>query len=218
MTLMGGVVPDLEDLAEAMRKLAGHGPDDYAVATDVAIGLVGEAGIIVDPTLAGSTYFREHDGGYEIVLRLDAPDVRHRLLHESGHVALRKLAGVRLPRDEEERAANYLAAAVMAPRELLRRAHAHYGEDHAALAKTFGMSQTSIVLRLAEVGLGDERAVVTKTGNVLLRTRGAINWANIPVVDVAAGRQRWKGLVKARLRGGIDEGRVALRCELFGRR
>jgi hypothetical protein len=71
------------------------------------------------------------------------------------------------------------------------------------------LSQTATFLRLGEV-LRDERAVVTRSGNVLVRTQGAFPWASVPVVDVARGK-RWPGLSRAHLRGGIDDGRVALR-------
>jgi len=76
------------------------------------------------------------------------------------------------------------------------------------IAKTFGLSQTATQLRLAEV-LGDERAVVTANhANVLVRGRG---WGSVPVLRIAAGQARRPDVAKVTLRGGIDEGRVALR-------
>jgi hypothetical protein len=201
---------DLDDLAMAVRRRAGLEDDDFAIATDIAVALVGRRNLIVDPELAGSTYFRCIGGEYQIVLRLDAPDVRFRVTHEAAHVALRAIAEVQLAPADEERAANYLAAAILAPRDLVKNAHTHFGERPRRMAKLFGLSQTAMVLRLAEV-LEDERAVVTRSGNVLFRSSGGLQWSDIPAVDIARGEVCWKGLAKAQLRGGIDEGRVALR-------
>lgn len=200
---------DGELLATEVRRSAGLAADAFVVVTDVAIAMLGEDAIVVDEDLAGSAYLRQVADRYQIVIRLDAPDLRFRLMHEVAHVAIRR-AGVHLSSKDEERFANYVAAAVIAPRELVRRAHAHHGERPRTLAKLFGLSQTAMVLRLAEV-LRDERVVVTRTGNVLVRTQGTFPWAERPVVDIARGRAKARGLAKARLAGGIDEGRVALR-------
>lgn len=76
------------------------------------------------------------------------------------------------------------------------------------LGKRFGLSQTSVHLRLAEV-LGDDRALVTANQNHVM-SRGD-GWATVPVVGVAHGRVKRPDIAKATLRGGIDEGRIALR-------
>lgn len=201
---------DGDALATAVRRRAGLAHDAFVVVSDVAVAVVGEGAIVVDPTLAGTAYLRRVVDRYEIVIRLDAPDLRFRLMHEVAHVAIRE-TGASLSPADEERFANYVAAAVIAPRELVKRAHAHYGERPRTMAKLFGLSQTAMVLRMAEV-IGDERAVVTASGNVLMRTRGAVDWSAIPTVKIARGEARSRALAKTRLRGGIDEGRVALRA------
>lgn len=206
---MDGDQIDGELLATEARAAAGLAPDAFVVVTDLAVALLGEKAIVVDPELAGTTYLRHLGESYEIVVRLDAPDLRFRLMHEVAHVLIRR-TGVRLSSVDEERFANYVAAAVIAPRDLVKRAHAHFGERPRRLAQLFGLSQTAMVLRLAEV-LRDDRAVVTRSGNVLVRTSGAVDWSTIPALKVARGEARWKNLAKARLKGGIDEGRIALR-------
>lgn len=206
---MGDEQVDGEALAAEVRRLAGLAPDAFVVVTDVAVAVLGEDAIVVDPELAGTTYLRHVGGRYEIVVRLDAPDLRFRLMHEVAHVAIRR-AGIALGTADEERFANYVAAAVIAPRDLVKRAHAHYGERPRALAKIFGLSQTAMVLRLGEV-LRDERVVVTQSGNVLMRSQGTFPWADTPVVAIARGERKARGLAKANLEGGIDAGRVSLR-------
>jgi hypothetical protein len=79
------------------------------------------------------------------------------------------------------------------------------------IARAFALSKTSMVLRLAEVR-GDERVVVTKNNNVIIRTKGAYPWADIPIVDVARDKKTWRDIVKTKLSGGIDDKRVALRA------
>lgn len=206
---------DLEQLAKAIRRRAGLDADDFADAVAITARIVGPTSIVYDASVGSATYLRRRrDGRFEIVLAPGAPDLRFRLLHETAHVVIDE-EQLRLPLEEEERAANYIAAAILAPPDLLKRAHGYYGEKLPQIARTFGMSQTATQLRLGEV-LGDERAVVTKSGHVLLRTQGTFPWADVPVLAVARGG-RWRGLAKAQLRGGIDEGRVAVRPRAQGK-
>lgn len=206
---------DLEELASDVRRRARIGPQARALATDIAVALVGERGVIIDPELAGSAYVIQRGDRFRIIFRLDAPDIRFRLMHECAHVALRKLAKLELSPEDEERAANYVAAAIIAPRGQVLCAYADLGERPRTMAAIFGLSQTAMVLRLAEV-LEDERSVVTTgrtTGerNVLVRNAREVDWSDPEIIVEADRRRRHPKLAKTRLRGGIDEGRVALR-------
>lgn len=197
-------------MAAELRRLAELAVDDNELASTIAVRVLGPDGLTLDPELQGPAYLRRRtDGGYQIVVRAGLPDVRFAIAHELGHFAIREIARAAIDPVAEERAANYLGAAILAPPDMIARAHAHYGERLRSIARTFGLSQTSAQLRLAEV-IGDERAVVTKTGYVL--ARGA-TWASVPVVDYARGATNWRGLAKAPLRGGIDEGRIAVRVK-----
>gem|GEM_PF-4982883 len=207
---MKGEQLELEELAREVRRRAGLSDDDVELATRIAARVLGPDAIALDTTMRGAAYLRRTIDGWQIVVNPRGRDVRFHVAHELGEWALRSLAKFQGSEVERERAANYLAAAILAPEPAVRRVHAAVGERLPVLASQFGLSQTSVVLRLAEVH-GDERAVVTASGNVLLRTQGAFPWMNVPVVDVARGAARWVGLAKAQLRGGIDEGRVALR-------
>ena len=207
---MKGEQLEFEILAEEVRRRAGLLYDDRELATRIAARVLGPNAVAFDSTMSGAAYLRRTDDGWQIVVNPRARDVRFHVAHELGEWALRALARFEGTELARERAANYIAAAILAPEEAIRRAHQAHGERVRAIATEFQMSQTAIVLRLAEVQ-GDERAVVTRTGNILVRTQGAFPWANVPVVDVARGETRWAELAKTHLRGGIDEGRVALR-------
>ena len=80
--------------------------------------------------------------------------------------------------------------------------------DRSREGERLRISQTSTVLRLGEVR-GDPRAVVTRTGHVFVRNQSP-TLTRERAAAVAHGRPV-RGVAKARLRGGIDEGRVALR-------
>lgn len=200
----------MEALAGEVRRRAGLADGQLELATRIAARVLGPDGVAIDPALRGAAYLCRTGDGFQIVVNPGARDVRFHVAHELGEWALRTLARFTGTHAQRERAANYIAAAILAPAPDVRRAHAALGERVGPIADAFGLSQTSTVLRLAEVR-GDERAVVTRTGNVLVRSQGAFPWADVPVVDVARGEARWIGLSKAKLRGGIDEGRVALR-------
>jgi hypothetical protein len=203
---------EYEGLAAAVRRLARVDDDEVALATLIATRVLGRDAVALDSRIAGTAYLRSTPDGFQIVVNPRAADVRFHVAHELGEWALRTIAGFGGTDEEREIAANHIGAAILMPSSALRRVHASVGEKPADLAAHFGVSQTSIVLRLAEVH-GDERAVVTRTGNVIVRTRGAFAWVDVPVVDVARGHVRWPGLAKAKLRGGIDDGRIALRVK-----
>jgi len=202
---------ELERLARDLRRIARLTDDEIALAPTIAERVLGVP-VRLAPTMATAACLAEHDGRWRIFLRAVGPDTNFDVAHELAHYALRELAGYRGP--DEERFANHVAAAMLAPPKIVRHFRREHGDGLAPirpLARAVVISQTASQLRLGEV-LEDERAVVTKTGNVIIRSRGVFPWASVPIVDVARGGARWKGVAKARLRGGIEEGRVALRA------
>lgn len=211
---------ELEGLAAEVRRRAGLLDDDPILATRLAARLLGPDAVAVDPTIAGAAYLRATDDGWQILLNPAGVDVRFHVAHEIGEWALRELAHFRGSHLGRERSANYLAAAILAPYRALMAAYDDVELRHAAapearrlwlVASRFGLSTTSTVLRLAEVR-NEDRAVVTRSGNVMLRAHGGFVWDGVPILAVARGQVAVRGLVKARLRGGIDDGRVALRA------
>lgn len=201
---------DLEDLATEVRRRASLDDDDLELAPVIVTRVLGPDALGIVPDLHGYGHLaRDSEGRYRIHIHPGKPDLNFTIAHELGHWALREIAGFRGSVVEEERAANYLGAAILAPPSTVRRAHDQWGEKVRTIAHAFGISQTAMVLRLAEVRR-DERAVVTRSGNVLAR---GMLWERVPVFDIARSARQWRGLARAKLRGGIDEGRVALRLK-----
>lgn len=201
-------VAQVEGLAREVRRAAGAKDDEILALAAVIAHWMGARSVELVDRMIGRAALVTVDGQSRIMALRSAPDLRFAIAHEFGHWVLRQIAHLVLEHAEEERAANTFAAAILAPAPLVQRAFAYYGEDHGVMASQLRMSQTSTVLRIAEVR-GDERVVVTRNGNVLAR-----NTVVIPrerAVDAVRGRAP-RGLAKARLRGGIDEGRVALRA------
>jgi hypothetical protein len=196
---------DLEQLACEVRRIARLSDEELLLAPEIAGRVLGPRGVAFGPR--GTVAFLD---GVRIIVPIDHPDLNFAVAHELAEWALAYLARFGGGHVERERAANYVGAAIVAPASAVRRAHAHWGERLRTIAKAFALSQTCAALRLAEVRR-DERAIITRSGHVLLRSQGAFPWGDVPVIRVARGVERWRGLTKARLRGGIDEGRIALR-------
>lgn len=201
---------DLELLANEIREQAGVEGDELPLASEIAVRLLGEDGF---------AYGHEHAGarldGLRIIVPRRHPDQNFVIAHELGEWALKYIAKYNGPPNKKEAAANYIAAAIIAPRAAVEAAYRQYGEDVDTMSRAFVMSRTSMVLRLAEV-LDQERAVVTgQNRNVIVRNARAVNWADPKIVRLAKGEIReYPGLVKTCMFvGGIDDGRVALRAK-----
>jgi hypothetical protein len=197
---------NVEGFAAYLRRKAGIRATELVMAPTIVARLMGDGALGLAPGLASAACLTAMGGRHVILLREFSHDSNFDIMHECAHWALRVVWG--RPSDDTERNANALAAAILAPPQLLLSAHRKH-RSLQAMSNELMLSQTATFLRLGEV-LRDERAVVTRSGNVLVRTQGAFPWASVPVVDVARGR-RWPGLSRAHLRGGIDDGRVALR-------
>ena len=199
---------DIEGLAMAVRRGAGAGPEDVVSVVDTIVFWLGAGSVERVDRMVGRAALVTVDGRARIMARRGAPDLRFALAHELGHWALRHVGHVSLDPVEEERAANLFAATLLAPCALMRRAYEFFGEAHETIAAKINLSQTSTILRLGEVR-GDSRAVVTRSGHVLARNTNATFTRER--ASAAARGKGARGLARARLRGGIDEGRVAVR-------
>lgn len=186
-------------------------PEEIVDAAELAHRLIGPDSISVVSYLACGARLRRTARGYQIELRDGLPDINFACAHELAHWALREVARYAGP--DEERFANYVGAALLTPRALVRAGLAFYGRKLEAVAPLAGaawLSHTAANLRLGEVA-SDERAVVTRTGHVLRSTEESFAEPDRQVVIRARRERETPGLSRARLRGGIDEGRVALR-------
>lgn len=207
------VVRQLDLFAEAVRRVAKVGPDEVVDAAELSIRLLGEGSVVIVDRLACGARLRRTDSGYCIELEDNLPDMNFAAAHEVAHWALRVLA--HYEGQHEERYANYVGAALLMPRTLVRAGLQFYGHKLEALeplSSTVMVSRTAVNLRLGEVS-GDARAVVTRTGHVLRNDVAAFAEPDRDVIVRARRDRETRGVVRAQLRGGIDEGRVALRAK-----
>ena len=200
---------EIEALAIEIRRAAGASDEAVISVVDVVVHWMGAGSVDVVDRMVGRASLVVVNGTPRIMAKRGAADLRFAVAHELGHWALRYLVRIALDHVTEERAANTFAAALLAPAVLVHRAYAFFGENIGVAADRLHLSQTSLALRLGEVR-GDPRAVVTRSGHVFTRNANA-TLTRERAVDAVRGRAP-RGLAKARLRGGIDEGRVALRA------
>jgi hypothetical protein len=172
--------------------------------------------VALDDSIDGETFLRQCScGGVQLLIKR-GPDIRFRIVSGLAQYILNTNFPDRvIEYPERELISNRIAASVLAPAKEIRAVCPPIppqGDVSAAipeLAAHFGVTSSCIFLRIGEV-FGDERALITRSGDVIVRTRGAVDWAEIPLADVAAGRP-WKGLRCTRLTGR-DEGRIAVRA------
>lgn len=195
-----------EQLALDIRERAGVPVGEVWLSVEIMRAIYGRNSVGTIRRMQTPACLIWTEKGPRIIFREDAQDTNFLGSHELGHVALR-LAGWIGTREEEERAANAIGAAIIAPPQAVERAHAFYGEKLRPLAACFSVSQTSMNLRLGEV-LRDDRAVVTKTTRVMKRgwqtldDQLLIQWKEEPPPP---------GVAKVSLVGKLDQGRVAFR-------
>lgn len=199
-----GIDVEIERLAMHVRRGAGYGDDE---ALDVEAAVLHWLGlpIATSPRMTVPGALAMVDGRWQVQIQQRARDPLFVAAHELGHWSFRHVAMPFQSLAAEERAANLFAAILLAPRALVVRAFDHYGEAIGPIAEGIGISQTATVLRLGEVR-GEDRAVVTRTEYAHVR---GPRMTRERALDAARGNA--PGLVTARLRGGIDEGRVAIR-------
>ncbi len=195
---------DLEFVADEIRRRARIRSNEVLRAATIAHRLLGLRGIRfgVSGVLPHYDPVRQH-----IVIPENYGDANFAIAHELAEIAFR----VWTPRTfkthrEKECAADYVAAAVLAPPQLVRAEVRRRRGDIAQLASFFGVSQSTMVLRIAEV-LKENRAIVTRKNHIHVR-------GELPPIDlVQFARTRdseHPGLMKTELTGKQDVGRVAL--------
>jgi Zn-dependent peptidase ImmA (M78 family) len=149
--------PDVEALANEVRRRAGVGPHAFALVTTIAKRLLGADNVIVHETMAGQAYYI--GATKQIWLNRRCRDVRFAIGHELGHWADDVITGLLYARDdvewnvEAERRANYFAAAILMPEVSVRRMFAKWGRRVRKLANHYGVKTTTMTRRLAELGL-----------------------------------------------------------------
>lgn len=163
---------ELEGIAEAAYQEAALDPDRPHVPR-LARALLGASAIQRGPRPLHTTAALVRVGDdWRIVLRRGLPTTYalFAIAHELGHWLLGRHG---LHVEDEERAADYLGGALLAPRRAFMAARRLVGEDLTALADAFATTETGAALRLGEV-TGKPLAVVAPS---MVRVRGPKEWA-----------------------------------------
>jgi hypothetical protein len=198
---------DLEALALETRTRARVDDEDVVRPGVMAVRLLGRDGLHRMPRLSATGMLIPVEGRYRIFVRRNVPDEAFVIAHELGHWSLRNI-GYSGP--DEERFADYVGAAIMAPPKVVRWAYRRFGESLGEIARVFHATQSMIVLRLAEV-LGDERALVSPR-DVRVRSAGRFHWPSASELRAWRDGRTPPGVQRAALRGAYDAGRVAFRA------
>lgn len=162
---------ELEGIAHAAYTEAGLDPERPCVPR-LARGLLGADAIQRGPRpLHAPAALVRVGGAWRIILARSLPRLcaMFAVGHELGHWLLARHG---YDSADEERAADYLGAALIAPRRAFLAARRALGEDLPALAEAFSMTETGVALRLGEV-TGAPLAVIAPAR---VRVRGPEEW------------------------------------------
>ncbi len=172
-------------LARELYVSAGLDPSQAPGAPRVAAAVLGDTYLLAVPRseLPGNALLRREGPRWVINVRdtLNARQLNHAIAHELGEWFLR-CKGYTEPDVEE--LSGRVAAAICVPRPAFVAARARLGEDLAALSAESRVSQSLMVLRVAEC-LGTATALITRR---VVRTRGAL-W------EWPTNREGWNALV-----------------------
>lgn len=155
-----------------MLREGGQDDDDVPRLGQLATALLGAGAIEYAPQLRGDGALARVGDQWRVYLRRGLTIERRAfaLSHELAEWWLR--VRERYDGEDVEIAANYIAAAIMAPRRAFARALRAHGHDFAELAADFRTTETHVALREAEL-VRMPRAVVTPA---LVRVRGPEAW------------------------------------------
>lgn len=200
---------ELEKCAAQVRREAGLAPEDISPAPAIVSRVLGdEAYVEVEDFSTSAALAERDDNEFLIFVRRGEADANYLCAHEMGHWILRRI-GFHGPAADEERFASYLGAALVASPEATRRMHAQFGENLPRHAAMFMATQSMMHIRFAEV-FDDDRALVAPD-HVRVPNPGRIPDCPRTLREWARGAAP-RGIVHTRLRGGYDDGRVALRA------
>jgi hypothetical protein len=205
-------VGDLEGSAEAIRQLAGV-QDDLVSTPKIARRWLGPGSVELVPRYRMRTPARLARVGDEwrIFVRegLSPQEANFAVGHELGEHWLKREG---YDGEDLEQAANYIGAALVAPRPTFVTAVRELGEDWTALSQRFVSTESLVVLRWGEIRC-EPLALVSPA---LVRVRGpeSFVWPEEPTIRRWANGRPGPGLRKARL--ADDRRRVVLKVEDVG--
>lgn len=189
---------ELEGIALALYNEIGEDPERPPSAFRLARAVPGVGPVERPRNMIGPAVTFQVAGKDRIAVKASIPlEYAHFYVgHELGHILLRR-NGLACGGEREERAADYLGAALLMPRAAVRAVYRAEGFAPAALAEIIVCTQTAAVLRLGEV-VGTPLAAISPA---LVRVRGPETWIwpdEVTIRRWASGRSR-PGLAKVRL-------------------
>lgn len=162
---------ELEGIAEAAYREGGLDPERPNVER-LARSLLGPSAVQRGARLVSgspSALVRVGSDWRIVIARtLSREYALHAIGHELGHWLMARHGGD----VHDERAADYLGAALLAPRSAFIAAHRALGDDLPALAEAFSTTETGAALRLGEV----HRIPLAVISPALVRLRGPEEW------------------------------------------
>jgi hypothetical protein len=202
---------DCERLAAEVRARARLSPSEVESSPRTAMKVLGADSVRVIRRLSTSGALVRMHGDYLVFVRESDPDPNFTVAHELGHWALRTIASYSGP--NEERYADRIGAAIIAPPRAVERAFRWCGDDERTIARAFFSTESMASLRVAEV-LGLERALYAPRSAHQERvvTLGRFSWGPPGTVMAWAKGRAPAGVHKSRLRSPYDRGRIVLRA------
>lgn len=190
---------DLDGLADALYREAKLELDEPVNPAALARTLLGSSDAVQVVPPHALKYTRAQlafvSGEWRIYVRRDdRPTMAFNVAHELAHWALRREG---YDGDNEERDADYLGAAIIAPRRAFGAAVRIHGRDYVALAEAFGTTESLAALRFGEAT--STPLALVRPGLVRVRSQLSFVWPDEGTITRWARGAVPRGLVKTRL-------------------
>lgn len=142
---------ELEGIAEAILRDGGQEDDEAPRLAALVTAHLGRGAVEYSNAVRGDAALVRIRDDWRIYVRRSLPTHRRAfgIAHELAEWWLR--VRERYVGEDVEKAANYVAAAILTPRRAVRLARREIGSDFVRLAEEFGTTETHMALREAEV-------------------------------------------------------------------
>lgn len=197
--MLGVQQAELEGLGEAVYREAGEDPAEPSSPVLLARTVLGRDGVqIVRPgtlRFSGANLTRTGTEWRIYVRRAEPAHMAFAVAHELAHFILQRSG---YNEEDEEAAADYLGAALIAPRRAFSLALRDHGLDLPALARAFATTETLVALRYGEST--STPIALVRPGLVRVRSQPSFVWPDASTLVRWAKERPPPGLAKTRLR------------------
>ncbi len=198
----------IEALAAEVRHEAGVRGGVVPVAAIVAMRLLGDDAVCLG--VAGSATCLAFG---RLLVACDHPDINYAVANMLALWVLETHCTFVGTVAETANVAGMLGSALIATPRAVTAAYARHGEAGIpAMAKHFGLSESTMHLRVGEVA-NDSRAVMTIRNRLVTNDDAEWRTGSVPSLEIARGRTKMPGIRSAKLKGlrAVDRGSVVLR-------